>query len=64
MVWAGAVVESSTSKYSKRQRVLKPTDDMQIRLIHGELRGKRGLGGWLEGLELGLDFGFGEAHFL
>ena len=64
MVWTGAMVESSTSKYSKRQRVLKPTADMQIRLIHRQLRGRPGLGGGLEGLELGLDFGFGEAHGL
>jgi hypothetical protein len=27
-------------------------------------RGAQGLGGWLEGLEFGLEFGFGEAHFL
>ena len=27
-------------------------------------RGAQGLGGWLEGLEFGLDFGFGEAHGL
>jgi hypothetical protein len=27
-------------------------------------RGAQWLGGWLEGLELGLDFGFGEAHGL
>jgi hypothetical protein len=27
-------------------------------------RGAQWLGGWLEGLEFGLDFGFGEAHFL
>lgn len=64
MAWIGAVVESSTSNYSKRQRVLQPTADMQIRLIHGQLCGRPGLGGGLEGLELGLDFGFGEAYFL
>ena len=64
MAWIGAVVESSNSSYSKKQRVLQPTADMQIRLIHGQLRGRPGLGGWLEGLEFGLDFGFGEAHFL
>ena len=64
MVWAWGVVESSASNYSKRQLVLQPTVDMQILLIHGELRGRTGLGGGLEGLELGLDFGFGEAHFL
>ena len=27
-------------------------------------RGAQGLGGWLEDLELGLDFGFGKAHGL
>jgi hypothetical protein len=64
MVWAWAMVESSTSNYSKRQRVLQPTADMQIRLIPDQLRDRPGLGGGLEGLELGLDFGFGEAHFL
>jgi hypothetical protein len=64
MAWTVAVVVSSTSNHSKRQLVLQPTVDMQIRLIHGELRGRTGLGGGLEGLELGLDFGFGEAHFL
>jgi hypothetical protein len=64
MAWAWAVVERSTSNYSKRQRVLQPTADMEIRLIPGQLRGRPGLGGWLEGLEFGLDFGFGEAHFL
>jgi hypothetical protein len=64
MVLAWAVVESSTNNYSKRQRVLQPTADMEIRLIPGQLRGRPGLGGWLECLEFGLDFGFGEAHFL
>jgi hypothetical protein len=64
MAWTGAVVENSTSNDSKRQRVLQPTADMQIRLIHGHLRGRPGLGGGLKGLELGLDFGFGKAHFL
>jgi hypothetical protein len=33
-------------------------------LPSGASQGTQGLGGWLEGLEFGLDFGFGEAHFL
>jgi hypothetical protein len=64
MAWTVAVVVSSTINHSKRQLVLQPTVDMQILLIHSELRGRTGLGGGLEGLELGLDFGFVEAHFL